>query len=245
MKFAYAIIASFVVSLISLIGAVALVLSDKLLKKIILFLVAFAAGGLIGGAFLEIIPEGMEYVKDPTQLFLYVILGFLFFFILEKYLHWRHCHNAECTIHMFTYLNIVGDAVHNFSDGLIIGAIFMVDIRVGIATTLAIVFHEIPHELGNFMVLVYGGFSKLKALLFNFISALFAMAGTIVGFYFASAITGFAAVLLPMAAGGFIYIAACDLIPELHKETDIRKSALTLLSFALGLGLMYVIKIYG
>jgi zinc and cadmium transporter len=244
MNLLYALIASTIVSLISLIGVLALVIKDKLLKRLIIFLIAFAAGGLIGGAFFDIIPEASEYVKDITQLFFYIILGYTLFFILEKYLHWRHCHSTECEIHRFTYLNIIGDIVHNFSDGLILGAIFLINIKVGIATTLAIVFHEIPHELGNFTVLIYGGFSKLKALLFNFLSALFAIVGTIVGYYCATKISGFASVLLPAAAGGFIYIASCDLIPELHKEEDGKRSTLIMAIFIFGIMLMYFLKIF-
>ena len=242
MNLLYALIASVIVSLISLIGVLALVIKDNLFKKLIIFLVAFAAGGLIGGAFLDIIPEAAEYVKDITQLFLYVILGYMLFFILEKYLHWRHCHSAECKIHRFTYLNIVGDIVHNFCDGLIIGTVFLVNIKVGIATTLAIIFHEIPHELGNFTVLVYGGFSKPKALFYNFLSSLFAIVGTIAGYYFTSKINGFSAILLPAAAGGFIYIASCDLIPELHKEEGGKRSALIMATFTFGITLMYLLK---
>lgn len=245
MNLLYALIASTIVSLISLVGVFALLIKDDLLKKIIIYLVAFAAGGLIGGAFLDVIPEAAEYVKDVTQLFLYVVLGYLLFFILEKYLHWRHCHVAECQVHRFTYLNIIGDIIHNFSDGLIIGAVFLVNIKVGIAATLAIIFHEIPHELGNFSVLVYGGFSKLKALFFNFLSSLFAIAGTIAGYYLASRINGFTSILLPAAAGGFIYIASCDLIPELHKEEDGKKSALIMVTFTIGIILMYFLKKLG
>jgi len=245
MNLLFALIASAAVSLISLIGVLALIIKDDLLKKIIIFLVAFAAGGLIGGAFLDIIPEAAEYVKDFTQLFLYVVSGYFLFFILEKYIHWRHCHSAECEVHRFTYLNITGDIVHNFSDGLIIGATFLTNIKVGIAATLAIIFHEIPHELGNFTVLVYGGFSKPRALFFNFVSSLFAIAGTLVGYYFASKITGFSAFLLPAAAGGFVYIASCDLIPELHKEEDVKRSALIMVTFAFGIILMYFLTKIG
>ena len=244
MNLLFAIIASIIVSAISLIGVFALIIKDDLLQKIILLLVAFAAGGLIGGAFLDLIPEAAGHIKDMTQLFLYVILGYLLFFILEKYLHWRHCHERECSIHRFTYLNIVGDIVHNFSDGLIIGAVFLIDIKVGTAATLAIIFHEIPHELGNFTVLVYGGFSKSKALFFNFLSSLFAIAGTIAGYYFASKAGGFSYVLLPLAAGGFIYIASCDLVPELHKEEDGRKSAFIMATFMLGIFIMYFLKTF-
>ena len=243
MNLLYALMASSLVSLISLIGALALVINDKLLNKIMIFLVAFAAGGLIGGAFFDILPEAMEYVKDPSRLFLYVVVGFMLFFVLEKYLHWRHCHDTGCKVHLFTYLNIVGDIVHNFSDGLIIGVTFLVSIKVGVVTTLAIIFHEIPHELGNFMVLIYGGFSRVKALAFNFLSALFAVVGTIVGYYLVSKVSGFSTVLLPVAAGGFIYVAACDLIPELHKEENGQRSALIMVTFALGLMLMYFLKV--
>ena len=243
MNFLFALIASVTVSLISLIGVLALLIKDDALQKIIIYLVAFAAGALIGGAFFDLIPEAAGYIKDITQLFLYVILGFMLFFILEKYLHWRHCHEPECKLHQFTYLNIVGDIVHNFSDGLIIGAVFLIDIKVGIAATLAIIFHEIPHELGNFTVLIYGGFSKTKALLFNFLSSLFAIAGTVTGYYLAGNISGFSRFLLPAAGGGFIYIASCDLIPELHKETDGKRSALIMVAFSVGIMLMYFLKL--
>jgi zinc and cadmium transporter len=245
MNLLYALIASIGVSLISLIGAITLILNDNLLKKIIIILVAFAAGGLIGGAFFDIIPEALEYVKDNNQLFIFIIAGYLLFFIIEKYLHWRHCHDAECKFHTFTYMNIMGDIVHNFSDGLIIGAIFQTDVKVGIATTLAIIFHEIPHELGNFTVLVHGGFSKMKALTYNFLSSLFAIIGTVAGYYFTSRISGLPSVLLPAAAGGFIYIASCDLIPELHKEEDGKRSALIMVTFAFGIILMYFLKQIG
>ena len=119
---------------------------------------------------------------------------------------------------------------------------FFVDVKLGIATTLAIIFHEIPHELGNFTVLVYGGFSKSRALLFNFMSALFAIAGTIVGYYFAGNISGFSRFMLPAAAGGFIYIASCDLIPELHKEESGKRSALIMVTFIVGISIMYFLK---
>ena len=245
MNLVYALIASIVVSLISLVGVVALIIKDNVLNKIIIFMVAFAAGSLIGSAFLDIIPEAAEHITNIQHLFLYVILGYVTFFVIEKYLHWRHCHDSECKVHRFTYLNIIGDIIHNFGDGLIIGGIFLVDINVGIATTLAIIFHEIPNEIGNFTVLVYGGYSKLKALFFNFLTALFAIVGTLVGYYFASRISGFSSVIFPLAAGGFIYIASCDLIPELHKETDGKRSALIMVTFSLGIILMYFLKMLG
>jgi len=243
MNLLFALGASIIVSFVSLIGALALIFEDKLLKRIIIFLVAFAAGGLMGGAFLHILPESMAHAKDPVELFLFVILGFMVFFAMEKYLYWHHCHDTKCEVHMFTYLNIAGDIIHNLSDGLIMGAVFALDIKLGIATTIAIIAHEIPHELGNFMVLVFGGFGKFKALLFNFISALFAVLGTVCGYYFSHKMNGFSGILLPMAAGGFIYIASCDLVPQLCKEPDLKKSTISMLTFTIGVALMYILKI--
>ena len=184
MNFLWAICASIAVSFISLIGILSLFLKDKLLDRILLLLVGFGAGGLIGGAFLHLLPESLAGTKEPLLTFIYVIAGFVFFFCLEKYLYWRHCHDRKCEIHVFTYLNLIGDGVHNFIDGLIIGASFFANIRLGIITTLAIILHEIPQELGDFGILVYGGLSKYKALLWNFISALTAVVGTVIGFIF-------------------------------------------------------------
>lgn len=243
MSFLWAIVASIVVSLISLIGIFSLLLNEKLLNRILLLLVGFGAGGLIGGAFLHLLPEALERSKNFTTLFTYVILGFILFFILEKYLFWHHCHKGRCEIHPFTYLNLVGDGIHNFIDGLIIGASFFVDTKVGIVTTYAIILHEIPQELGDFGVLLYGGFSKFKALAYNFLSAATAILGTIIGYIFASQVSGFSNALLPIAAGGFIYIASCDLIPELHKEPDIKKSTVSMLFFLLGILLMLSLKL--
>jgi zinc and cadmium transporter len=240
MNFAYALIASALVSLTSLIGVITLMLKEKILNKILIIMVAFSAGTLIGGAFLHLIPEAFEHTHNTTYVFLWVIVGFTAFFILEKYLYWRHCHDSECTIHAFTYLNLIGDAVHNFIDGLIIGGSFFVSPSIGIVTTTTILLHEIPHELGNFGVLVYGGMSKYKALLFNFLTALTAIVGTAVGFYFSAHLSGFSVILLAFAAGGFIYIAASDLIPELHEVKNREQSLQTMLTFILGLVFMYI-----
>lgn len=238
----WAVGASIVVSLISLIGIFSLLLKEGWLNKILIVLIGFAAGGLIGGAFLHIIPEALEQSKDKS-VFLYVILGLIFFFILEKYFYWRHCHNGICDVHAFTYLNLIGDGIHNFIDGLVIGASFIVSIHFGIVTTLVIVFHEIPQELGDFGVLVYGGFSKSKALFYNFISALTCILGAVGGYYISENIRGFFVFLLPFIAGGFIYIAACDLMPELHKHTDFKKTAFSMLAFLTGIFFVFLAKL--
>ena len=233
-SFIWAIGASIVVSLISLIGIVTLLFKEKRLNEILIPLIGFSAGGLIGGAFLHLLPEALEQTESHA-VFSYLILGFISFFILEKYLHWRHCHNGICTVHTFTYLNLIGDAVHNFTDGLVIGASFLVSINFGLITTLMIILHEIPQEIGDFGVLVYGGFTKFKALYFNFLIALTCVLGAIVGYFISVNVKDFSVFLLPFTAGGFIYIGACDLVPELHKQSDLKKSASSMFAFLCGI----------
>jgi len=233
-NFIWAIGASIVVSLISLIGIVTLLFKEKRLNEILIPLIGFSAGGLIGGAFLHLLPEALEQTESHA-VFSYLILGFISFFILEKYLHWRHCHNGICAIHTFTYLNLIGDGVHNFTDGLVIGASFLVSINFGLITTLIIIIHEIPQEIGDFGVLVYGGFSRLKALYYNFIVALTCIIGTMAGYFISVNVQNFSLFLLPFTAGGFIYIGACDLVPELHKQQNFKKSVSSLLAFLCGI----------
>jgi len=238
MNFLLAIGASIAVSLISLIGIFALLLKEDVLKRILILLVGFAAGGLIGSAFLHLLPEALEESKNFITPFAYTIIGFVLFFILEKYLYWRHCHEEECKIHTFTYLNLIGDGVHNFIDGLIIGATFFANIKIGMVTIIAIIMHEIPQELGDFGILLYGGLSKYRALAYNFLSATTAIIGTVIGYFFATKTSAFSTLLLPIAAGGFIYIASCDLIPELHKQPDMKKSTISMILFVFGILLM-------
>ncbi|MFH0791114.1 MAG: ZIP family metal transporter [Candidatus Omnitrophota bacterium] len=232
-SFIWAVAASIIVSLISLVGIFSIFFKQTKINEILIPLIGFSAGGLIGGAFLHLLPEALEQA-DSQLIFSYLILGFISFFILEKYLHWRHCHNGVCKIHVFTYLNLIGDGIHNFTDGLVIGTSFIVNINFGIITTLVIILHEIPQEIGDFAVLLYGGFSKFKALYYNFLSALTCILGTIIGYFISQQIGLFSSFLLPFTAGGFIYIAACDLVPELHKQPDLKKSAFSLFSFILG-----------
>ena len=243
-EFLWSIVASIVVSLISLIGILFLLVNEKTLNNILFILIGFATGGLLGGAFFHLLPEALEKSSNPTLTFLYVILGFIIFFILERYIHWRHCHKeGKCDVHVVSYLSLIGDSVHNLIDGMIIATSFQVNINFGLITTLAIILHEIPQEIGDFGVLVYGGFSKLKALFYNFLSALTAIIGVFIGYFLTTSIHNFSSVLLPIAAGGFIYIAASDLVPELHKEPDLKKSTLAVTTFILGIVLMYALKL--
>lgn len=232
------IISTLIISLMSLAGVFALVVKESLLQKILLSLVGFSAGALAGGAFLHLLPEALEELK-PGETFLYALAGFTLFFFMERLFYWRHCHEGKCDVHAFTYLNLIGDGFHNFIDGLVIAASFITSVPLGIATSIAVASHEIPQEIGDFGVLVYGGFSKYKALLFNLLSALTAVLGGIIGFYLSSVISGFAPVLLPVTAGGFIYIAASDLIPELHKEKNNYKANMAFVLFVLGLVFMW------
>jgi zinc and cadmium transporter len=238
------ILATIAVSLISLLGVVTLALSDRLLKKILLALVGLAAGTLIGGAFLHLIPEALhefEHHADHDTLFIFVLVGFVIFFILEKML-WRHCHDKDCKIHTFAYINLAGDGIHNFIDGLIIAAGFLASVEIGLITTLAVAVHEIPQEIGDFGVLVHGGFAKKKALMFNLLTALTALIGGIIGFFLIPELGDFQIYILPIAAGGFIYIAAADLVPELHKERRVSRTVLAFTMFILGIFLMWAVK---
>jgi len=236
------LLSTFLVSLISLVGIFALAIKEKLLQKILFCLIGFSAGALIGSAFLGILPEALEKTKS-TIVFYFLILGIVLFFLMERYFYWRHCHEGVCNIHAFTYLNLIGDGLHNFIDGMLIAVSFVVSVRLGITTTLAVIFHEIPQELGDFGVLVYGGLTKRKALFYNFISGLTAMIGAIVGYFMAGITAGFSQFILPLTAGGFIYIATSDLIPQIHKESNLRGATPAFIFFLLGIAFMALTSI--
>lgn len=229
------ILATFINGLMAFAGAFGLFLREKTLQKTLIFLVAFSAGALLSGAFIHIIPEALQEL-DTNTVFGIALIGFATFFLIERYLHWHHCHeeDGDCEVHPVSTLILVGDAIHNFIDGLVIASSFLVDIRFGIITTVLILSHELPQELGNFGVLVHAGMEKKKALLYNFISQSTAIIGGIVGYLLAGE-ASFQVYMLPIAAGGFIYIAASDLIPELHKEPSIKKSIANFLFFIIGI----------
>jgi zinc and cadmium transporter len=231
------------VSLLSLVGLAFISVGEERLRRIIFVMVSLAVGGLFGDAFIHLLPESFERIGSKLQASLFVLAGIFVFFVLEKFLLWRHQHVLESDhpIHPVGYINLLADGAHNFIDGVIIGASYVVSLHVGIATTLAVIFHEIPHELGNFFVLLYAGFTKRKALFFNFVSALFAILGTFMSLLVGSRVAEFASVMLPLAAGGFIYIAGSDLVPELNKESTLGKSLVQMLAIAIGVGLMLVL----
>lgn len=232
----YTLASVLLVSLISLVGIVALLFRESLLRRILIYLVSFSAGSLLGDAFIHLLPEAAEKMGFGLNISLYVLSGVIIYFIVEKFIRWRHCHipAAEEHPHPFSLMILFGDAVHNFIDGLIIGASYLVSFPIGITTTLAVIFHEIPQEIGDFGSLLHGGFSKSKALFFNFLSAIAAVLGAIMILILGSYAEGMTTFLVPFAAGGFIYIASADLIPELHKEVEIKKSILQLVFFIMG-----------
>lgn len=233
---------SAIIALFSLAGIFTLAMQDRLLNRILLFLVALSAGALMGGAFLHLLPEAAEAIHGITA-YLLVLVGFIFFYIMERFLYWRHCHKEGCEKHNFRYLNLVGDGIHNFIDGLIVAASFVADIPLGVATALAVAAHEIPQEIGDFGVLVYGGFGKYRALVYNLIVAMIIVPGAVVGYMLSGQVSEFAAFILPIAAGGFIYIAATDLIPELHKVKEVKKSLGVFAMFLAGIAVMLAVKL--
>jgi len=236
------IIATFLITLCVWVAVIFLYLRKELLNKITLFLVALSAGALMGGAFLHLLPEASSEI-EPNKLYLIVLIAFIFFFFMEKVLYWRHCHKGKCKVHTFGYMNLVGDALHNFIDGLVIASTFLIDFRLGVVTTLAIALHEVPQEIGDFGVLIYAGFKKKKALIINYIVALTVVVGGIVGYFMAQPLHQIIPYLLPFAAGGFIYIAASDLMPEIIRQEKLKKSIITFLIFIIGIAIMMAVKL--
>lgn len=235
------ILASAAVSLISLIGLATFSLKDRLLHSLLFIFVSFASGAMISAAFFHILPESIAAIGAPQTLQLTVV-GMLVFFVLEKFLYWhhhhKHHHKGDKDEPPFTYLNLMGGTIHNFVDGTVIAASFMASPATGIISTFAIISHEIPHEIGDFSLLIYGGFSRRKALIFNFISALAAMLGSLMTFFLLPLIPNITSILLPLAAGNFIYVACVDIVPEMHKERDGKKSVVQFVALLFGIALI-------
>ena len=206
---------------------------------------SLSVGALLGGVFLHLLPEAASQVYN-NGLAINILIGFLVFFVLEKMIHYHHfkkcIKNPDQAGHGHAYhlapLNLIGDSVHNFLDGLIIAGAYIVSIPLGIAATLSVIFHEIPQEVADFGVLLYSGYSKMKALLFNFLSAATAIVGALIGLILASKIQGFVNFIIPFAAGTFLYIAGSNLVPELHRHCKIKDMFVHLFFIILGIGIM-------
>jgi zinc and cadmium transporter len=231
-------------SLIALVGAVTLLLRAETLQRLLLPLVALAAGSLLGGAVFHLFPASLAAIEPDLHAWVAFMLGFTLFMALEQFLHWRHCTRAVADSRRpLTYLVLLGDGLHNFIGGLAIASAFLVDLRLGITAWVAAAAHEIPQELGDFGVLVHGGWSKGKALLYNVLSATSFLLGGLLTYALSGAID--VSYLIPFAAGNFVYIAAADLVPEVNKEASAGASAVHTVVFLLGAGLMYVAAALG
>ena len=241
----YAFISVAVVSLVSLIGVFFLSLREEILKKYVFIFISLAVGALLGDAFIHLIPETFENSLNANLTSVLIIIGILIFFILEKFLHWHH-HGEDAEdahIHPMGKLILFSDGIHNFVDGVIIGASFLVSIPVGIATTIAVILHEIPQEIGDFAVLLHSGYTKTRALWLNFLSAISSILGLVVILVLSQAEETVVLYLLPMAAGGFIYVAVADLIPELQKTKKGWYSVMQIITVIIGVGLMLALTL--
>lgn len=254
----YSLISVFIVSLISFVGVLGFAVKVDKLKKMLLFIISFSAGALFGDAFIHLMPEIVREQGFSLNVSIYLLAGILVFFILEKIIHWQQfhsCENEEDHSHShgieelkvnknkkcvkpFAYVNLVGSSLHNLIDGMIIAASYLVNFQIGLATTIAVILHEIPHEFGDFSILLHGGFSRVKALFVNFLSGLISFVGVILTLSLSSYGGGIKMIILPLATGGFIYVAGSDLIPELHKETGLKASIIQILTFIFGIAVM-------
>ncbi len=237
------IISTLLVCIASFAGVLFLAFKMQLLQKIVFVLVSFAVGALFGNAFFMLIPEAQELLPNNLLTGLMIVGGIMLLFVLEKLIHWHHNHNIEQFKNEapLGYISLFTDGLHNFIDGILIASAWMVSPEIGLATTLAVIAHEIPQEISDFGILIYAGFSRKKALIFNFLSACTAILGAVGTLWLGALFNNISAYILPLAAGGFIYLAGSDLIPELHREKSAGKNTLQLLVIIIGLALMLFI----
>ena len=270
----YGFIAIFIIGLFSLIGLFMISLREKTLDRILFILVAFATGTIFASALFDLIPESFHHLEElisegaaisENLVFLFIILGYIVFFVIERFIYWFHGHAHEkgeefvCyetmiegdeggiekrkNIKNFALLNLIGDGLHNFLDGIIIMVAFLNGMGNGIIVTLAVLFHELPQEVGDYGILVYGGFSKKKALLVNFISAMVALLGGIFALLLSGILEVFNLFFLAFSGGGFIYLASTELMPELIAQKDLKKSIVQALIFIAGIAIIMTLVI--
>lgn len=240
LEWIYVIVSAFLVSLIALIGIILTPIKIGKLKKVLIYFVSFSAGALFGGAFFHLLPEIVEEVGLTFYVSSLLLGGIILFFIIEKVVHWHYnlAPYEKEHAHPLAAMSLVGGAFHNLLDGLVIGASYLVNIPTGIAITSAIALHKIPKEMGWFGILIHGGFSKFKAISFNYISSLFTIIGAVIALLVSNYLENIQFFVIPVAVGGFIYLAGSDLIPELHKEAGVRKSLLQLIAMLAGIAVM-------
>jgi len=247
----YTIIATFLISLLSLIGIFTLSLSEKRLHRILNFLIAYSAGTILGAALFDLMPEAVELV-DEHIVFPIIAFGFVFFLFLERGLYWYHGHghthefpahgheeNSNEVTRSFAFLNIIGDFVHNFIDGMIIAASFINGVTVGVAASIAVAFHELPQEMGDYGILVYAGIDKRRALWYNFAAALSIVVGGVFGSFFIAMVEELSGWMIAFSAGAFLFLSASELIPEINDENDWKKSLVYIFFLLLGMFTIY------
>ncbi len=242
MIFLLSLISVIGVSLLSLLGALLISIQRKVLEQIITYTLAFSSGVLLGSTFFELLPEGVELF--PGGVFLWTLIGFTSFFCLEKIIQWHHHvegrHDHEDK--PMAYLTLIGDGIHNFTDGAVIAASYLVSVPLGVTTTLAIIAHEVPHELSDFLILIHGGFSNKRALMYNFLSATTAVMGTLLVLLVSAQFSDLERFLVPFAAGNFLYIAASDLIPELLTKRHGRTSVIQVITLLVGISIVPLVS---
>ncbi len=226
-------------SVLALVGSVTLLLGEATLRRLLRPLVAFAAGSLLGGAFFHMLPAALATGDEPRRVLAWAAGGFLAFLALEQVLHWHHCRRADASCpEPLTWLILIGDGLHNLLGGMAVAGTFLVDVRLGVTTWIAAALHEVPQELSDFAVLVQGGWSRRRALLANFASALAFPLGS--GIAWLASFQADVAFLVPFAAGNFLYIGASDLVPQVNRSHASREAAIHLACFAGGLVVLYI-----
>jgi zinc and cadmium transporter len=236
-----------------MLGLLVLFVREKIMHKILWVLIAFSAGTILGTAYLELLPEALEIVGN-SEAFIYITVGFVAFFFLERYIYWSHGHSHEFEdvkspldsrmTKNFAYLNVIGDGIHNFVDGMIIATSFLIEFEVGLAATIAVIFHELPQELGDYGILIYSGFKRNQALIINFMAALTVVLGGVFAIIFIEAVEALSGLLLAFSAGGFIYLAASELIPELQEEKRLSLSLIQFTIFILGIMMIWSLGLF-
>jgi zinc and cadmium transporter len=234
--------------------AIAGLVAFRLQARWIGTLVSFAVGALLGVVFLDLLPHLFEDTKNAGRTAGFILAGILVFFVLEKVLLWRHHHHHEEAVdHATTHADhdhgrtgwmiVIGDAFHNFTDGVIIASAFLADVKLGLVTALAIIAHEIPQEIGDFLVLLHSGFSRARALVLNALSGLATVLGALLGYFMLSSVREWLPEILAIAAASMIYVAVADLIPGLHKRTALRETAVQVAFIAAGIGCIWAIRV--
>jgi len=246
----YTLIATILVSLSSFIGIFTISLNERTLHKVLTILVAYSAGTILGAALFDLLPEAVELV-DKTLVYPIIAFGFVFFLLLERSLYWYHGHghghefeHEDGVTKEFAYLNLLGDFVHNFIDGMIIAASFANSVTVGVTAAIAVVFHELPQEMGDYGILIYAGMERRRALILNSLAAVSVVVGGIFGSFFLGMVENLEGYMVAFSAGAFIFLSAGELIPEMHDENDRGKALIQLAVLILGMLSIYMLGVW-